>query len=135
MSTPSSTLEVTSWLDKLDDKYEAVVASLRHLVLGVAPETHEVGHHNAVGYSTSSSSFDRILCVSVSSDHISLGFFFGSSLHDPEHLLRGAGMRMRHIKITRADDLWNPDVHKLIRQALEDGPEHAKRLHERQQTP
>jgi hypothetical protein len=31
--------------------------------------------------------------------HVNVGFFYGSALDDPAHLLEGSGKRMRHVKL------------------------------------
>ena len=36
---------------------------------------------------------------SPSADHLNLGFFNATSLHDPQTLFEGTGKRMRHIKL------------------------------------
>ena len=37
--------------------------------------------------------------VNVFSSHVNVGFFHGSALPDPTHLLQGAGKFMRHVKL------------------------------------
>jgi len=37
--------------------------------------------------------------VNVFTSHVNVGFFHGSSLPDPSHLLQGAGKFMRHVKL------------------------------------
>lgn len=37
--------------------------------------------------------------VNIFSAHVNVGFFHGNALPDPEHLLQGAGKRMRHVKL------------------------------------
>lgn len=129
MRTPNSSPEVAVWLDRLDHTSRTAVAALREFILGAAPDIHELVYHDALGYSTSRSSFDRILYIARSGDHVNLGFFFGSSLDDPGHLLRGAGKRMRHIKIVSEENARNPGVQELLQQALEDGLGQVRRLH------
>ena len=36
---------------------------------------------------------------SAAADHLNLGFFNATSLHDPQALFQGTGKRMRHIKL------------------------------------
>ena len=42
----------------------------------------------------------------------------GVGLADPHRLLRGRGGRVRHIVLSRAEDLVRPDVSDLIEEAL-----------------
>lgn len=55
--------------------------------------------------------------VAVFTAHVSLGFFQGSSLPDPTHLLRGSGKFMRHIKLTHATPVPQAAIHALIQSA------------------
>jgi hypothetical protein len=130
----ASTPDVAAWLGKLDGENRAAVGVLRGVIFDAAPDIHELVYHDALGYSTTDSAFDRMLYVAVSGRHLNFGFFFGSSLDDPAHLLRGEGKRMRHVRIAGEDDAQNRSIHQLIRQALEDGPENVRRLHERRRS-
>lgn len=131
MGIASSSPEVVGWLTELSAERRAAVDNLRQVIREAAPSVHEIVYHGALGYGTSTSGFDRILYVSLSSKHLTLGFFFGTALDDPDHLLQGTGKRMRHIKIRRPDDTRNPAVQQLVRQALHDGAPHVERLHKR----
>lgn len=84
-----------------------MVEALRESILGARPSIHELGYHDALGYSTSTSSVDRILYIAAFADHVALGFFFGADLQEQERLRVGQGERMRHVKVTNlADAQW-----------------------------
>lgn len=51
-----------------------------------------------------------------------LGFFFGTHLEDPHHLLEGTGARMRHVKVRTLDKADNPALAVLLEAAWLDGP-------------
>lgn len=55
--------------------------------------------------------------VNVYATHVSVGFFTGASLRDPDNLLEGTGKRMRHVKIRPGDGLQAAALEKLIQQA------------------
>ncbi|MDX1359190.1 MAG: DUF1801 domain-containing protein [Clostridia bacterium] len=57
--------------------------------------------------------------------HVNMGFNYGSSLPDPEHLLEGTGKNMRHIKIKNLSDLDNQAVDELVRAAVSERTESA----------
>ncbi len=40
--------------------------------------------------------------VNVFKAHVSIGFFYGTTLDDPAHLLEGSGKRMKHVKLHAA---------------------------------
>lgn len=57
--------------------------------------------------------------VNVFKTHINIGFYMGSSLRDPEHLLQGSGKWMRHIKI-KPEEEPAEGVERLIAEAYQD---------------
>jgi hypothetical protein len=58
--------------------------------------------------------------VNVFKAHVNVGFFLGSELQDPAHLLQGSGKRMRHLKVTPGATLDRKALGALIQQAYED---------------
>ncbi|MDR0358089.1 MAG: DUF1801 domain-containing protein [bacterium] len=131
MSARPPAPEVRGWIDRIDPSQRAVVEAIRQTVGDLAPALHELVYHEALGYSLSASSFDRIIYVATSRGHITLGFFFGASLDDPERLLAGRGKRMRHSKIVSVDDVHHLSLRDLIRQAITQGPDNIRELHDR----
>lgn len=55
--------------------------------------------------------------VNVYKSHVSIGFFLGAYLSDPEGLLEGTGKQMRHIKLRPQAAINNIAVTALIHQA------------------
>lgn len=131
MGIVSTTPDVPTWLERLDGRTAPIVAALRQLVDDDVAEVHELVYHGALGYGTSGSGFDRILYVAPQPTRVNLGFFFGGSLDDPEHLLQGTGKRMRHIKITSVEATRTRALRALVGQALADGPAQVAKLHDR----
>jgi hypothetical protein len=58
--------------------------------------------------------------VNVFSRHVNVGFFTGAFLDDPDGLLEGSGMRMRHVKIRPGEEPDARALTKLISQAYAD---------------
>jgi hypothetical protein len=127
--------EVQQWLDRLPDDQEPVVAALRALIGSVAPDAHEIVHHDALGYGPASSGFDRVLYVARFRHHVNLGLFYGASLPDPEGLLGGSGKRMRHAKIGLVGDVQRVARAGLLRDAWTEGVREALGRHRRAATP
>jgi hypothetical protein len=59
----------------------------------------------------------NVVALLAYDDHVNLQFFQGASLADPEGLLEGTGVSMRHVKIRSARDLKVPAVKALVRNA------------------
>lgn len=54
----------------------------------------------------------------VKRDYISIGFFFATSLTDPENLFEGTGKGMRHIKVRSEKDIPAAQVKKWVKEAV-----------------
>ena len=50
--------------------------------------------------------------------HVSLGFWRGAELPDPQHLLDGTGTRMRHVKILSPADIKKSQFTAWVREAV-----------------
>lgn len=52
--------------------------------------------------------------------HVNLGFLMGTSLPDPDRLLKGTGKTLRHIKIRQGSDLDKAGVREVVEAAWEE---------------
>ncbi len=84
---------------------------------------------NAVGvaYGFTERNADHFVHLPAYTKYVNIGFSHGAMLTDPEARLKGTGARIRHIKLTQIEDLDDPYLQGLIRQACEsavrpDGP-------------
>ena len=50
----------------------------------------------------------------VGKKHVTFEFLRGTSLPDPEKLLKGTGKNLRHVKLRSLEDLQNPALTKLL---------------------
>ena len=64
--------------------------------------------------------------VAVFSAHVNIGFFQGSALPDPAHLLQGAGKFMRHVKLRPASPIDEAALDRLIEAAWLDIKAHVE---------
>lgn len=58
--------------------------------------------------------------VNVFTAHVNVGFFQGSSLPDPAHLLQGTGKFMRHVKLRPESPIHSKALQILIETAYTD---------------
>ncbi len=56
------------------------------------------------------------LYIHAEPDHVQLGFYAGSTLKDPEHILQGKGKYVRFVRVFDAEDIDKQAVKALIRQ-------------------
>ena len=128
MGDPS--ISVEEWLANLPADLQLITKKLRAVALKTMPEAHEFIYHNAIGYSTSDSPFDRICYIAPQKKgYVNLGFFFGAGLPDPNTLLIGDGKRLRHVKIWSVNEAKDPALAKLIAATWNEAPESVARIH------
>ncbi len=72
-----------------------------------------------MGYGFTEKNADHFIHLPVYTKYVNIGFSQGATLNDPEGRLQGSGSRIRHIKLTKAEDLDDAYVLDLIRQAHE----------------
>ena len=85
------------------------------------PGTYEGVHpgRNSLIYGTSEKMADWICYIAPFKSRINLGFFYGTKLPDPEGLLQGTGKLLRHVKISRVEEIEQPAIKALLVAALE----------------
>lgn len=89
----------------------------RTLIEEVYPRVIEVPwpKQRVIGYGVGPKKMTEHFCyISVSRDHINIGFMYGAELPDPEHLLGGTGKLLRHVRITETRQLSDPALRKLL---------------------
>jgi hypothetical protein len=92
----------------------------RTLIQSVYPGVVEVPwpKQRVIGYGVGPKKMSEHFCyISVSKNHINLGFMYGAELPDPEGLLEGEGKLLRHVRITQPEQLSNPALRKLVQVA------------------
>jgi hypothetical protein len=78
---------------------------------GLSPTSDAVHYHRREAMS------EHFCYISASKDHANLGFYYGAELPDPEGLLGGTGKLLRHVRITRPEDVDRPALRRLVEAA------------------
>lgn len=87
------------------------------LIRSVYPAVVEVPwpKQRVIGYGVGPKKMSEHFCyISVSKNHINLGFMYGAELPDPENLLEGSGKLLRHVRITQPEQLSDPALRELL---------------------
>ncbi len=121
--------QIEKYISGLPAGNKEIVQALHKLVMATIPKCNPLIGHGMPGYSLTESGYDRIIYIWPSKKHVSLGFFFGGYLNDQEKLLIGTGARMRHVVIKSLEDVSNPALKDLIREAWEIAPELIEKIH------
>jgi hypothetical protein len=114
-------------LDGFLSKYTPAVASDARKILAKMrsrlPGAIELVYDNynalAIGFGPTERASDAIFSIAVFPRWVSLFFFQGAKLEDPEKILAGSGKTIRHIVLEGAATLDRPAVKALMNQALE----------------
>lgn len=113
---------ITAHISTLDPSVRKIYKALRALARKAMPGAVETFYHNAIGYGTGSSSFDRVCYImEQEKGYVNFGFFFGADLPDPKGLIEGAGKRMRHVKVRTMEQVKDPALEELIKAAWKKG--------------
>jgi hypothetical protein len=123
--------QIDDYINSYEPELRAIIRTLREIAKKSMPEAYEMIYHVALGYSFSTSPFDRICYVAPQKNYVNLGFFFGAHLDDPQHLLVGEGKRMRHIKVRSCEDASNPALEQLLKEAWKDAPDSIAQVHKK----
>ena len=89
----------------------------RTLIRDVYPAIVEVPwpKQRVIGYGVGLKKMSEHFCyISVSRNHINLGFMYGAELPDPEKLLEGSGKLLRHVRIDNLEQLSKPALRQLL---------------------
>jgi hypothetical protein len=121
--------QMDDYINSYAPELQAIIRALREVAKKSIPEAHEMIYHAAIGYSFTQSPFDRICYIAPQKKYVNFGFFFGSHLPDPQHLLVGEGKRMRHIKVRSVADASNPALEQLMKEAWKEAPTSIAKLH------
>jgi hypothetical protein len=86
---------VAAWFAE-DDPLRALAERWFVLLRGAGTDTTETLHDSCPTACVGDVAFAYVAAYST---HAAIGFFYGTSLPDPQRLLEGSGKRMRHVKL------------------------------------
>ena len=105
-------------IQSFSDEIKEIARQTRKLIYKVFPEVVEVVwiRQKNTGYGTGPKKKTEHFCwVMPATNHVNLGFNYGSELPDPKNLLEGTGKLFRHYKVKSVKELSNPDLNKLLK--------------------
>lgn len=114
--------QLAAFLAKYDPtmvvKTEAVLARMRARLLGAVEMVYDNYNGLVVGFGAADRPSDAIMSIIVLPDHVTLCFLRGVDLFDPHKLLRGGGVRVRHIRLDGPETLDSAPVRALMTEAI-----------------
>jgi hypothetical protein len=103
-----------SWLAELDPALHEIAETLRMVVLEADPDISEAIKWGNPTYDKNG----KVCYLSATKGYVSLGFFNGASLTDPEGRVEGTGKKMRHIKVRSLADIQPEQYASWVREAV-----------------
>lgn len=114
--------QLASFLAKFQPEVAAQAEAIRNVMRRRYPAANELVYDNynalAIGFGPTERTSDVIFSVAVYPRWVSLFFFQGKGLPDPERRLQGSGNQVRHIRIDSLDFLDDPAVRALMDEAV-----------------
>lgn len=98
---------------------QEALAKMRARLPGAIEIVYDNYNALAIGFCPTERTSDVIFSITLYSRWVSLFFFRGADLPDPQKLLKGSGKQVRHIILESAADLDKPAVKALMDRALE----------------
>jgi hypothetical protein len=95
-----------------------VLAAMRKRLPGALELVYDNYNALAIGFAPTERASNVIFSIAVYPRWISLFLFGGQKLKDPKKLLKGSGNTVRHIVLTGAATLDDPDVRALMEACL-----------------
>jgi hypothetical protein len=96
----------------------SALARMKALVPGAAILVYDNYNALAIGFAPGERAGQAILSLAVFPKWVTLCFLRGTGLPDPHGLLKGAGSRVRHIRLAPPETIDDPRVLALIGEAL-----------------
>lgn len=122
MKKESPQSQFARFLARYDPAVSAVakkaIAKVRKLLPGALELVYDNYNALAIGFGPTDRASDAIVSVALYPKWASLFFLQGAKLADPKGLLKGSGTTVRHIVLSDASELDDPDVRKLIAAAV-----------------
>jgi hypothetical protein len=97
---------------------KGVLAKMRKRLPGAVRPVYDNYNALAIGFGASDRLRDVVFSIAVYPRWVSLFFFHGIGLNDPDKLLKGSGNQVRHIVLKNAAMLDDPAIIALMDQAL-----------------
>jgi hypothetical protein len=114
--------QLDSFIDKFTPHVAALTRALLEKMKARVPGAHILVYDNynalAIGFCRNDKAGQAILSLVVMPRWVTLCFLWGKSLSDPHALLKGEGVRVRHVQLHTPEALDDPRIQALIAEAL-----------------
>ena len=105
---------IEAWLNRHGGELGAVARKWFEAMRKCGDEVREVLHDGCPVACLGDAAFGYVI---VFTSHVNVGFYQGSALPDPAHLLQGEGKFMRHVKLKPGTPADDASLRRLIESA------------------
>lgn len=106
---------VDGYISDLEESKSKIVSMLRKIILEAAPEAKESIKWAQPVYESNG----PFAYIKAFNTNVNFGFWRGIDIADPKGLLKGSGIKMRHVNITSLDNIDEGAFVDFIHQAIE----------------
>ena len=119
---PTPSKQLAGFIAKFDPPTAKLIRSARLALRKRLPTAIEQVYDNynflAIGFCTTERTSDCIVSLAAAANGVSLSFYYGASLPDPDGILLGGGRQNRFVRLTSAATLAEPAVEALLTAAV-----------------
>jgi hypothetical protein len=101
-------------MSELDPSIRQVAEAVRTVLLEVEPALRESVKWSNPVYEKRG----KLFYIAATEKYVSLGFFNGAELTDPDSRIAGTGRRMRHLKIRALEDIDQGQLRTWVAEAV-----------------
>jgi hypothetical protein len=111
---------VDTFLKGYSPQVREIAVKAREVILSVMPDAAEKVYPGwkVIQYATGADMKSVFAAISPQKERVNLGLANGAGLPDPEGLLEGTGVGIRHVKLTSPEAASAPAVRTLVQGAL-----------------
>ena len=103
-----------AWLSSLEPLLRPVADTLDRTIRDAEPELT-----NSIKWGNPAYEKHGLVCyLAATKAYVSLGFFNGAALADPQGILEGKGSKLRHIKVRELSDIATDRIYAWVREAV-----------------
>jgi hypothetical protein len=110
------------FISKFDEKNQALIRATRKALRRRLPAANELVYDNynffVIGYCSTTRPSDCVVSIAAGANGVSLSFYRGATLPDPQKVLLGNGAQNRFLRLESAATLALAEVEALIAAAV-----------------
>ena len=115
--------QIAGFIEKFDPKVAKLIRLLRAAVRKRLPTAFELVYDNynflVFGFATTERASDCVVSLAADGHGVTLFFYWGAKLPDPQKILQGGGKQVRSIRVEGPATLKRPEVEALLQAAVD----------------